>query len=88
VRIEAIGIERVIVLGMSFEPGNGLRVLRVLWLTQHFQQMLINGNASAVFRGTGTLARDAPWIFLFEFAQRNTLEHAIAFPAVAKIIFV
>ncbi|SRR5258708_20903140 len=69
VRIEVLRIERVIAPGMSFEPVNGLRVFRMLRLTKDFQEMLITGNASTVFGRTGAPARDAPWIFMFRFAQ-------------------
>jgi hypothetical protein len=69
VRIEALRIKRVIVLGMSFEPVNGLRIFRMPRLTKDFQEMLITGNASTVFGRTGALARDAAWILLFRFAQ-------------------
>jgi hypothetical protein len=69
VGIEALRIERVVGLAVPFEPVNGLRVFRMPRVTKDFHEMLITGNASAVFRGTGARARDAPWILLLRFAQ-------------------
>jgi len=59
VRIEALRIERVTLLGMSFEPVNGLRVFRMLRLAKDFQEMLITGNTSAVFGRAGARANGA-----------------------------